>query len=88
MRFILFTPKYPKEPLSGDQNGYAAPSVPFSGFASSESRSRTQSICLVPETPENAMRRPSGEITEDRMSTPAGGKMETFCSSPVGATRK
>ena len=84
IRLILSTTKKPRERLSGDQNGYAAFSVPFSGFASSESKSRTQSICLVPESPENAIWRPSGEITEDRMSTPEGGRMETLNSSRAG----
>ena len=76
MRLILSTLKKPIDRLSGDQNGYAAFWVPVNGFASSELKSRTQSIWLVPESPENAIWRPFGEITEDRMSTTEGGRME------------
>ena len=48
---------------SGDQKGWRAPSVPSSGFASSESRGRTQ-INGVPDVFNATMatRSPSGDI--------------------------
>src|SRR6188474_439970 len=50
--------------LSGDQNGYAAPSVPASGCAVRESIARTQRSRLpVTSCAVKATVRPSGEIT-------------------------
>src|SRR5262252_3998442 len=65
MRFTLPSAKNPTDALSGDQNGYVAPSVPASGCAATESNGRSQSWDLPSFDAENTNRRPSGEMAND-----------------------
>src|ERR1700683_5528691 len=70
--------------LSGDQNGYAASSVPAKTVACCESRGRSQSLFTpFSSTPENANVLPSGDTAtgptskppEARNAVPGGGGM-------------
>jgi hypothetical protein len=82
--FSFPSAKNPRLLLSGDQNGYVAPSVPASGRETVESRLRTwrpivPSSCLA----EKAIRRPSGETATGPAPGPlrrkpacSGGRIE------------
>jgi len=64
--------------LSGDQNGIAASAVSGSIRAVNESRGRTHSAALAEASYAIIARFfPSGEMAEDPIVVPSGGKMET-----------
>ena len=70
--------KNPMDRLSGDQNGYWAPSVEGSSRRPAASTERSQSLFPWLEVPATAIIRPSGEIalppaTPRRKVTPDGG---------------
>ena len=77
MTFSLKGVKKPIDRLSGDQNGNAAISVPARSFASSESRSRTHSIIRPLTSAQNAILRPSGEMTKESNAALSGGRSES-----------
>src|SRR5258708_40338633 len=77
MVFSLDGVTKPIDRLSGDQNGWAAFSVPARDFASSESSARTQSITLPFQTAVNASLRPSGETAKESKDAFSGGRMES-----------
>src|SRR5262252_10452499 len=72
MRFTLPSAKNPTDALSGDQNGYVAPSVPASGCAATESNGRSQSWDLPSFDAKNTRLRPSGEIANEVGSSVEG----------------
>src|SRR5262245_22371275 len=85
-RFSLLSAKNPTEALSGDQNGYLAPSVPASGRAATESSGRTQSSDLPSFDAENTSRRPSGEMANESGSAVEGVLTSTRISGGAGDT--
>src|SRR5437016_6016523 len=88
IRFSLPPAKKPIDRLSGDQNGYLAPSVPGNGRASAESSDLSHS--RVGPSPEatNASCLLSGESAKDIGSSVAGVTMSVRISGASGAMRK
>src|SRR5262249_42741566 len=83
MRFSLPSAKNPTDALSGDQNGYDAPSVPGSSCAATESNGRSQSWDLLSWDAKNTRLRPSGEIANDVGSSVEGVLTSTRISGGV-----
>src|SRR2546422_10610559 len=84
IRCNLLSAKKPTEALSGDQNGYDAPSAPGSGFATTESSDLTQSWLLLLFDATNANRRPSGERANENGSAVGGVFTSTRISGGAG----
>src|SRR4029453_5540654 len=85
-RLILLSAMNPIDRPSGDQNGWAACSVPGIGRASSWSRARTQRIAPV-DSPvaTNATSRPSGEIVAESCGVTAPGAESETRRTSAGA---
>src|SRR5262245_22212625 len=84
IRLSLLSAKKPIERLSGDQNGYDAPSVPGRGRIVTASSGRDQS-CVLPsgEEARNSSCRLSGEIANETGSDVDGVGISTRNSGVV-----
>src|SRR5262245_31820853 len=76
--FNLSVVKKPIKRLSGDQNGYFAPSEPASGLASPVARASVQSCIVLPVYAVNASQAPSGEAAMYRNFIFSGSESESF----------
>src|SRR2546421_9721405 len=88
IRFSLPPAKKPIDRLSGDQNGYLAPSVPVNGRASAESSDLSHSRGWPSPEATNVSCLLSGESAKDIGSSVAGVTMSVRISGASGAVRK